>query len=272
MVTKEIIYDNPPLIEVIVEVKWELQKLEAIPGAAIDPHFPEFAKSFEKFVQDKGFKSVERVTPEDFPIEFLAGKPIFRYRKQKDKWPLFQIGPGLLTVNVVPPYGGWGRFKKIIHQGLEGLHVLYPISEKYLKISKLELRYLNGFDDEWGYKKYNSFLSNDLNCNIAVSKGIIDDYVESPDEAQSFFQFIFNLKKDKQSKGIIKVSPGSKKGKEAAILELTVQKNFEFKANEKTIIKWFDDSHQAISNWFQLMISDRILKNMGKFHEVGKEQ
>jgi uncharacterized protein (TIGR04255 family) len=102
-VMKEFVYDKPPLIEVICEIRWRLQPLVSAPGTAIDPHFSSFSDDFTNMCKTSSFSLVERINPENVPVEFLAGHPIYRFRKQQNQWPLFQIGPGLLTVNDVPP-------------------------------------------------------------------------------------------------------------------------------------------------------------------------
>ena len=74
---KDFVYSTPPLIEVISEVRWETTPVAAIPGASIDPHFLLFNKTFSNRVNEAGFEYVERVVPDEIPIELTSGNPIF---------------------------------------------------------------------------------------------------------------------------------------------------------------------------------------------------
>ena len=160
---KDFVYSPPPLVEVISEVRWETTPVAAIPGASIDPHFLVFNKKFSDRLKKTGFEYVQRVVPEEIPIELTSENPIFRFRKAKNAWPLYQNGPGLFTANIVPPYKGWKEFKKFLDEGLTHLYSSYPMPNEYLRIKRLELRYMDAFQAHHGaIKRYPNFLEDHL--------------------------------------------------------------------------------------------------------------
>jgi uncharacterized protein (TIGR04255 family) len=141
----DFLYQNAPLIEVITELHWSLQPLIAIPNAAIDPHFAILSSKFTELARETGFVHVERLLPEQIPLEMMPHRAVFRFRRAAETWPLFQVGPGVFTANIVPPYQGWGDFRQSISSGLDLLLASYPLRPSYFRIEKLELRYIDGF-------------------------------------------------------------------------------------------------------------------------------
>lgn len=272
---KDFVYDKPPLIEVICEIRWRLQPLSAIPGSAYDPHFPAFSEDFASVIAKRGYTFVERLPPEDLPIELRAGNPILRFRTEQNQWPLFQIGPGLLTVNVVPPYGGWHTFRATLQLGLSSLYEAYPVPNRYLKFTRVDLRYLNGFDREFGYAKHGTFLSADLNMQVSLNEKLLTKYARKPDEIHTTAQFVLDLKTMKGTTGIIKVGPGLKDGRKAAVLEFAIRRGDGKSDLEMTrgedLAGWFDSAHKVIREWFQLTTSEALKARMGPAREIKEE-
>ncbi len=265
--TKDFIYTSPPLIEVISEVRWETTPVAAIPGASIDPHFPVFNKKFSDRVKKNGFEFVKRVVPQEIPIEYTGGSPIFRYRKTKNSWPLYQTGPGLFTANIVPPYNGWKEFKKYLDEGVTHLYSSYPLPQEYLRIKRLELRYMDGFLPTHGpIKRYPEFLEDYLGIQLRMPNFPIKEAA-----AASFIGEIHiplpNLDK---SLGIITIKPGqvtkNEKRSDAIIMELIIRKNeFPPQFQKKHVTSWFNKAHAVLHDWFNKKICSKELK--GTFGE-----
>jgi uncharacterized protein (TIGR04255 family) len=170
-----------------------------------------------------------------------------------------------------PPYGGWQSFRKTLRRGLEQLANSYPIPDKYLRIERLELRYLNGFDKDFGYTgDYSGFLREDVGIIAMPNANLIKKHAKSPKALQFTSQFLFDVKKPDDSMGIIKAGPGLKEGRKAAVLELTVRRTWpadhvvRLKAN--AILAWFDIAHTVISDWFQTITSSELKARMGSIH------
>ena len=114
----------------IAEVHWELKTLESNTQARIDTYFDILRDQFLDALKLHGFAHEERLFPKEIPIELLPYKPRLLLRKQKNQWPIFQIGPGLFTANIVPPYLGWKEFRETLVIGLEALVSSYPLAPK----------------------------------------------------------------------------------------------------------------------------------------------
>lgn len=106
-----ITYENAPLIELIVELRWEVSTTP-VPGAPpfITDKSAVFDQWFNKFssqLEELGYHNLERLIPHDFPP--AAHQPIFRYKKKADSsFPIIQLGHGIFTINAGPPdYISW---------------------------------------------------------------------------------------------------------------------------------------------------------------------
>jgi uncharacterized protein (TIGR04255 family) len=261
----DVLYERPPLIEVICELRWRLQPFAAIPNLSFDPHYGLFSEDFSREIAAVGYSRIEHLEPIDLPIEFRSGSAVLRFRKRDNTWPLFQIGPGVMTINAVPPYEGWNDFRQVVQLGIKALSASYPVPERYLKIASLHLRYINAFDAEIGYMPHKKFLAEDLKIQAEISDEIVSRYVHRPDDIQATCHFSFDVKEHRATTGTIKVSPGQKNDNPAAILELGLQKQFDLpEAPEgESIARWFDESHGTIRDWFNITLSSRVKELMG---------
>ncbi len=271
MPNSHILYENAPLIEVLAEIKWHIMPLASMPGMAVDPHFSAFSDDFKKEIGKSGFSSVEKIVPEKIPLELMPFKVIFQFREKPNKWPLFQIGPGLLTANTIPPYEGWDYFKKLIYQGLFSLYKAYPCPERYLHISSIELRYIDGFTSDHGYEKYRHFVRENLGIEGSIPKKIVEKYVSYPEDIVISQEVMMNLNTPKLSNGFIKISPGKKENNEAVFSELIIRKDIELEqSNPSSLLAWFDEAHVVLRDWFEIMTSDQLKKNMKPFTRNSK--
>lgn len=266
MPNSHILYENAPLIEVLAEIKWHIMPLESMPGMAVDPHFSAFSDDFKKEIGNCGFSSAEKIVPERIPLEFMPFKVIFQFREKPKKWPLFQIGPGLLTANTIPPYEGWECFKNLIYKGLFSLYKAYPYPERYLRISSIELRYIDGFTRDHGYEKYRHFVKENLGIEGTIPKRIVENYVSFPEDILISQEIMMDLNTPELSNGFIKISPGKKENNEAVFSELIIRKETKLEqSNPDSLLAWFDQAHTVLRDWFEIMTSDQLKKNMKPF-------
>jgi uncharacterized protein (TIGR04255 family) len=163
----DFVYENAPLIEVIAEIRWNLVALASMPGAAVDPMFGRASGRFTDAVGKLGYTHVERLIPPEVPQEVVAYQPVLRHRREANRWPLFQIGPGVFTVNVTMPYKGWNAFQEVIQLGLQALDQTYGLSKGLIELASLQLRYVNGFTAKHGMVNYADFCTTDLRLAVA---------------------------------------------------------------------------------------------------------
>ncbi|MBK6896969.1 MAG: TIGR04255 family protein [Alphaproteobacteria bacterium] len=265
--SKEVVYENPPLIEVICELRWPLKVYRQYGNQPIDKYYHDYESEFSSFISEKGYKEVQSRIPADMPVEILGSAPVLQLRKEKDTWPLFQIGPGLFTANTVPPYNGWSSFRNDFHLGLEALYKSYPAASSLLKFSQMELRYINGFDEKFDYspENFRDYSKHEFGFGFSLSEAIEKSAVER-EKIAFISSFNFDLKDIKDSLANIKIAKGQQKNKDSLILELGITKKFKESTiqEQEDVAKWFDDAHRVISRWFDMSVSKKIREKMGK--------
>lgn len=269
MSKQDFIYENAPLIEVIAEVRWVLIPLRAIPGAQVDPHFGAFTQEFARAVKLGGYIFDEMIIPPNVPLELFAGQPVRRFRRKPGGWPLFQIGPGLLTANIVPPYKGWAIFREVLSEGLSLLFDAYPLASQYLHINRMELRYIDAFVREHGYDPSGDFLASNLGIEVRMPDGIVLDSARS---SYTNIEIFLQTNRPENSTGILKFVRGFKNDNDALIGELVIrQEKILENAEIKFIKTWFDEAHEMLGIWFDVMAKDQLKERMGPKRYIGAD-
>jgi uncharacterized protein (TIGR04255 family) len=169
-------FENPPLIEVIAEVRWGLvmptpptgvpQITITTPGSSVIPTGEEFFTRFATTVAPEGFGLAERLIPVGFPA--LPLQPVFRYRKltQDSGAVLYQLGKNVFSANVLPPYKSWSEFEPVIRTGIRALLSSRQSEEP---VSAMLLRYVNAFAGELRQNKsVKAFLDDVLGIRVTL--------------------------------------------------------------------------------------------------------
>ncbi len=269
---KDYVYKKAPVVEVIAEVLWELKPILGA-DLAYDPFLDLLSETFFEEAKKNAFGVVERIVPSQVPIEMLAHKPVFRIRKQKDQWPLYQLGPGIFTANITPcsdkpEYEGWKSFTPTLTDGIELLFSSFPSAEKHLKPKALRLVYINVFGKEHGYENQRQFLKDGLEFNVALPEALIEGHVEG-DEVLSVSEFIFDLKTLKGSQASLKVGKGTHKDQEAIIVESRITKKLEsLPIGKDDIVQWFSDASTQNRAIFESYVTQKTRETFGIIKDI----
>lgn len=261
---RDFLYENPPLVEVIVDIAWKLIPVPSV-GGAIDPNFSEFAENFQRLISKAGYTSSELTAPPQVPLEFLANQVTRRYRKAPGKWPLFQIGPGIMTTNITPPYNGWADYRNAVRTGIETLFKAYPEAKKRLKIEKIQLRYINAFDTRFGVTSPGRFVADQLSLGVAVPAGLASTFKNGSNDISLTGSMSCPLNAPDGAIGRLEWNQGSKDGEAAILLVLDIKATKEQSPqNSQKMLDWLDESHLVTRSWFQSILSKDLKKNLGK--------
>src|SRR5579862_288637 len=124
----------PPLVELIAELRWppagapgqtDGQQPAAVQiPAALFAAFSRPDQMFMRFaglIGAQGFVQSERLVPQGFPG--LPFQPIYRYSRTGTKpgEPIFQLGPGVFSAHITPPYNSWDDFRPFLEMGISVL-------------------------------------------------------------------------------------------------------------------------------------------------------
>ena len=92
-----VILSNPPIIEAILEIHWPVFNPGDIPP--LNEKFKLLPGRLHERVK-ASFPFIEVLPNSAIPDEMDPNIPRFRYRTEEGKYPLIQVGPGVLTVNL----------------------------------------------------------------------------------------------------------------------------------------------------------------------------
>ena len=250
------ILKNKPLVEAIFELRWELQEQQS--GVKIDPHYKILIGRIYDRVRNE-YPYHEQLPTATIPDEMAAYIVQHRFRKEKDKWPLIQIGPGIITLNDTEGYV-WEDFKVRITNLLNILFDAYPNAERNLKINGLLLRYIDSVN--FDYEKDNIF--NFLNENMKITVKLHEKLFENTGVSKLPYRFDLRFSfPSTKPKGVVHLRfvRGKRRESDALIWESAVQSIGEDapKLKEEIAI-WVNESHDLTDDWFFKIIEGELLK------------
>lgn len=268
---EDFLYSRAPLIEVIAEVRWSLTPVVAVPGLKVDPYYPTTSEQFTSLCRENGFSHIEMLVPNGAPTEFLAGQPHLRYRTEANKWPLYQIGPGVFTCNIIPQYQGWRVFRSAFQKGISWLKNSFPIPVEYVDFSELALRYIDAFTNIHGMTDCVDFLRKDLGIELVIPKKLFGETQADDTGVEIVTEVKFPLPSLENSNLILRFGPGQKDGKLALIFEFRVIRVGSIKVKDDEIEVWMDAAHAVTSKAFDAITSASLKEKMGPIVNVSTE-
>lgn len=250
------ILKNKPLVEAIFELRWELQ--EPALGMKIDPHYKLLiGRLYDKLNDEYPFH--EQLPAATIPDEIAGYIVQHRFRKDKDKWPLVQIGPGIITVNDTEGYV-WEDFEKRIIQAINIIFGVYPESKHNLKVNRLLLRYIDAIT--FDFEKDDIFISLEEQLKIRINlyqKLFEGTRVEkSPLGLDLRFSFA-----SRQPKGAIRLRlvRGKRGESDTLIWETMVESVSEDVPKvQNEIADWIKEAHDLTNDWFFKLIEGELLR------------
>ena len=270
MTNSEYLYENAPLIEVIAEVHWALKALQTAPSSRIDPYYDLFREQFLHYVSERGLINQQELVPSIVPPELFPNQPQLRIRKRTGRWPLAQVGPGILTANIVPPYNGWREFSPFVGMLIDGLFQSYPMATKTLRVEKLHLRYINGFGQNFGYGHYAEFAQSMLGIQAPLPQEFEQSRTLDSTRSNYLLEYRFLNTEPRNSIGLVRVAPGTVNGASALVMELHCESKFEQgkSTGVEQVKSWFEGAHDCISLNFDALATQDLKAKMGERREV----
>jgi len=253
---EKIILKNKPLVEAIFELRWQLKEIQ--PGVKVDPHYKILiGRVYERI--NKEYPYYEPLSTATMPDEIAGYIVQYRFRKEKDRWPLVQIGPGVITLNDTAGYE-WDDFEKRISELITVLFESYPDAGKNLKVNTLLLRYIDTIAFDYEHDDIFSFLGEKMKVNIDVNKEIFTETNVSERPADFDFRFSFP---STEPKGAIhmRVFKGKIRTSDAILWETAVNLTGESIPQEKgKIFDWVKSAHELTHKWFFKIIEGELLR------------
>lgn len=253
-----------PLVEAIFEVHWTINSQErtsqhqaliaGIPqlSVMVDPNFKLLLARMVDRLQPEypDYQSLHSgLIPEGFPG--LPNVPQHQIR-HADKWPLIQLGPGILTVNDTEKYD-WNDFFPRCLKAYETLMQSYP-RPMDLKISSLMLRYLNAIEVDYFSENVCDYLKEKMGVSFGLPVAMFEKTAIKPEPAS--FQWNSSFRSDQPPGNMtLGFATGQKDGRNALILELVFQSaESDLPQLPGDLSQWLEDAHRITDDWFFKLI------------------
>jgi uncharacterized protein (TIGR04255 family) len=201
------IFSNPPLVELIAELRWmpgagnpqvipqpqggnQLLQAVTVQFPLASPYQEESFSRFSKQVAAKGFGVSERLSPIGFPLfPFIVA---YRFRKDPGGNYLYQIGPGLFSANALPPYRDWDSFRPIVQEGIQALLESRHPTEADVPFTTV-LRYIDLFSQEFTEGKRSFRFLNDILGLKVELPSTLSEQIDDINDVQSGIQLSMPL-------------------------------------------------------------------------------
>jgi uncharacterized protein (TIGR04255 family) len=229
-----------PLIEVIFELSWivntpkEHEKFQFLLGDI-------YAKLKHEYPLRINLVQIP-IAGVEIPLEVFNNKPLYRFLKAKDDYPIYQIGPGLLSVNTIDNVYVWENFEKEI------LNVFAQFKESYdfnpASQFNVALKYIDFYPFDFKSNAYD-FLKDNLHLQITHSMQSNESnpnllaFATGHTNKLGQFNFVIN-KGNVNSKGegfLVETNLSTK-----MILDLNID-----------ISEWLNNAHEFLSGFFKEM-------------------
>lgn len=254
---------NPPLVEALLELKWDLQKSGG-PDNFVDPGFK--IASFRLYDRiKKRFGHIQELPITIIPEEMTAYAVRNQFRAEQNGWPLVQIGPGVASVNLTPPYS-WADFTRNVKYFVPHLFASYkgviPGQPDYqLHLNSAVLRYINGIEWDWSSGNTLEFLRDSLHTNVSLPDKIT---AESPDACPVNVNLQIGYPIDEpKGQRLIRISTGKVGQTNGLVVEIMfVSAGIDTPQldNVENFMKWVNGAHTVIEKSFFSLIEGELHK------------
>lgn len=238
-----------PLVEAILELKWRVD-----PNIG-DPSYSIFLGRLYDLLRKK-YPYHQPLPASVIPEQMAGNIAQHRFRVAENKWPLVQVGPGLVTVNDTDSYT-WEDFVIRANEVVKSTFKAYPNSDE-LKLTSLVLRYIDS--DNFDYLNNNVFvyLKDKLKVNLVIPQQLFDS--ANVKELPKGFSFRVSYPAQKP-KGtvILKFATGVRRKKESIVWETAVQSmNEELPSLPRGFKGWAASAHAITDDWFFKLIEGEL--------------
>jgi len=232
---------HAPLLEVIYELRWTLSDMKDL-GDFQYLH----GDLYNALKESYPFR--QNLVPIEFPPQMLVNNPIFRFRRVENGYPLFQLGPGVLSLNTTDLKYHWEEYFNWCKELTNSFIKIYPKTKELT--FKPNLIYIDFYKFDFINDDIIKFLNKQLNINFGQTFYKSDLYPNSISGSFGYntetgnLEISFNKGKDQS-------------GNEGLVLKTQLNGD-EVNLHTNAIYVWLDKAHEFCSNLFKDMTKGEL--------------
>lgn len=234
---------NAPLVEVVMELRWKISTREELSG--IQYLYGDLYNELKRKYPHR-----ESIIPVEIPVEMTVQQPVHRYRAEKNGYPLLQVGPGILTLNITDQKYYWETFYRDAKEIIQTFLRIYP-QPKSISPSML---YIDFFPFTYAENNVHEFINQKFNVSFGQT---FFQTTEHPTDFNMGFAYNIGL-------GNLRINfqKGNYQSAEGVLLQTRLNGDMD-QAGEEEIGRWLDESHNLLSDVFKKL-------TMGELYESFK--
>lgn len=244
-------------MEMIAEVKWRLTPVTAIPNGAIDPFHDAIKAALKERFPPLGYPHHREKVPPEIPRELLAGQATTQFYKAPDVWPIYQLGPGVFTVNITEGYWGWASFRDTVAAGIEQLLAAHPALTLF-QLESLKLMAIDAFSEQHGYRSYNDFSQKYLTLGELLPSSFLAQFASNTEAVNVRSDTTFPLNVPAGAHARISISDGLRSDQKALILHTAIESGPIDSIDLQNIMNWFDAAHGVHRTMFRSLLTEDL--------------
>ena len=234
---------NAPLVEVVFELRWPIENRSDLSGFQY-LHGDLYAELKSKYPVR------EQIAAPDIPLEALINRAVHRFRTEKYAYPLFQVGPGVLTLNTIDNNYYWEDFYDRSDELLDTFKNVNPFKEE-TKFSP-SLLYFDFFPFDFDNNDVMDFMNKNFNLKIQ------QDFFNKGRQNGINLGFDFQCTAGDLS---IQFSKGHNPDQQEGIVMQTRLHGKMINFSKTDLLKWLDDAHEICSDTFKQLTKNKIYKS-----------
>jgi len=224
---------NAPLIEVIFELRWQIKQ-----KSDLTKYQYLIGDLYSSIKEDYPIR--ESLAPPEVPADILINNPVHRFRRDKNQYPLIQVGPGVLTLNTTDDNYFWENYRKWTESLITEFFNVFPLEKETFSPNFL---YLDFFKIDFNNDNVNDFLKKNL--NIELNQGFIK---ESGNPFNLDLGFFYETQLGNLS---VTLKKGlNSKNEEGIVMQISLRGKQTMISTEN-ILSWIDEAHTFSSDLFK---------------------
>lgn len=253
------ILSKKPLAEAILEFRWGRQ---TSPDQLVDPNYQIlFGRLYDYFMGD-GYTYHEALPASEMPPIMTAHQVQQRFRVGKDKWPLVQIGQGVLTLNDVENYDWDNDYSKRAIRAISGIYEKYPGDFDDVPKQFVSLKYIDAYHFDFDNNDLSKFLKEKMSLEISLPEKLLMEAGSTGNPKMFTSDFIYEIP---NPKGEIKFKIGrgvQQPGNSSILIWETEVRSIgaDVPQRRDALSTWLDEAHTVTSKWFFGLIEGELEK------------
>ena len=236
-----------PLVEIVLELRWKIMNKTDLSMVQYL-----YGDLYSELKQKYPYR--ESIVPTEIPLDILINQPVHRYRSAINDYPLYQVGPGIITLNTIDNKYYWDTFSEWAEELISSFLKVYPM-EINDKITP-SILFLDFFSFDFEKDDINKFINDKFNITFGQSFFKSTKYPKNIN-----LGFYYELSIGDLS---ITFQKGKSKNQQEGIVLQTRINGKPLNANKEEISDWINKSHEICSDLFKKLTEGELYESFKK--------